>query len=105
MKIDRRIEKCRNRPLKSFNPLKAYFIHVFSPFAIFTNFRTFAVILKEFFFLQFFEKFHIFKIPIVHVDHALDETIPFTPSKVGIYLATPATAATSAITATISVPK
>lgn len=86
MKIDKRIEKCRNRTLKSFNPWFAYIYHVFSPFAVFTNFRTFWVIIKEFFFLQYFEKLHIFKIPVVHVDHPLDEKIPFTPQKVSIYL-------------------
>ena len=75
-----------NKPLKSFNPLVAYAGVLFGPPAVVTNFKCFATILKEFFFLQYFEKFHILRIPVVHVDHPLDKKIPFTPSKVGIYL-------------------
>lgn len=75
-----------NKPLKSFNPLVAYAGVLFGPPSLITNFKCFATILKEFFFLQYFEKFHILHIPVVHVDHPLDKKIPFTPSKVGIYL-------------------
>ncbi|MBQ9205313.1 MAG: hypothetical protein IJ158_01205 [Treponema sp.] len=75
-----------HKPLKSFNPLVAYAGVLFAPPAIIANFKCFATILKEFFFLQYFEKLHILHIPVVHVDHPLDEKIPFTPSKVSIYL-------------------
>jgi len=75
-----------NKPLKSFNPLVAYAGVLFGPPSFITNFKCFATILKEFFFLQYFEKIHILHIPIVHVDHSLDKKIPFTPSKVTIYL-------------------
>ena len=75
-----------NHPLKSFNPLVAYAGVLFGPPSFLTNFKCFATILKEFFFLQYFEKFHILHIPIVHVDHPLDKKIPFTPEKVKIYL-------------------
>ena len=75
-----------HKPLKSFNPLVAYAGVLFGPPALVTNFKCFATILKEFFFLQYFEKWHILRIPVVHVDHPLDKKIPFTPSKVGIYL-------------------
>ena len=75
-----------NHPLKSFNPLVAYAGVLFGPPSFITNFKCFATILKEFFFLQYFEKFHILHIPIVHVDHPLDKKIPFTPEKVKIYL-------------------
>lgn len=85
-KLQKRIENCKNRSLKSFSPIFPYLFLMCNPVAICTNFKTFAVILKEFFFIQFFEKFHIIKIPIVHVDHPLDDKIPFTPSKVGVYL-------------------
>lgn len=85
-KIERKIEKCKNKGLKDFNPWLAYVHHVFHPVAVFTNFRTFAVILRDFFFLQFFEKLHIFKIPVISVDHELDNKIPFIPKKVDIYL-------------------
>lgn len=75
-----------NKPLKSFNPLVAYAGVLFGPPSFLTNFKCFATILKEFFFLQYFEKFHILHIPVVHVDHPLDKKIPFTPAKVKIYL-------------------
>ncbi|MCR4822531.1 MAG: hypothetical protein K5873_06630 [Treponema sp.] len=75
-----------NKALKSFNPLTAYAGVLLGPPALITNFKCFATILKEFFFLQFFEKFHIVHIPVVHVDHPLDQKIPFTPQKVSIYL-------------------
>ena len=75
-----------NKPLKSFNPLVAYAGVLFGPPSFITNFKCFATILKEFFFLQYFEKFHILHISVVHVDHPLDKKIPFTPEKVKIYL-------------------
>lgn len=75
-----------NKPLKSFNPLVAYAGVLFGPPSFITNFKCFATILKEFFFLQYFERFHILHIPVVHVDHPLDKKIPFTPEKVKIYL-------------------
>lgn len=75
-----------NKPLKSFNPLTAYAGVLFGPPSFITNFKCFATILKEFFFLQYFEKFHILHIPVVHVDHPLDKKIPFTPAKVKVYL-------------------
>ncbi len=75
-----------NKPLKSFNPLTAYAGVLLGPPSIITNFKCFATILKEFFFLQYFERFHILHIPVVHVDHPLDQKIPFIPQKVSIYL-------------------
>lgn len=75
-----------DRPLKSFNPLVAYAGALFAPRTVFTNFRCFSTIIREFFLLQYLEKIHILHIPVVHVDHPLDKKIPFTPSKVGVYL-------------------
>ncbi len=74
------------KPLKTFNPLVAYFGVLFGPPSFIANFKCFITILKEFFFLQYLEKFHVIHIPIVHVDHPLDQKIPFTPAKVSIYL-------------------
>ncbi len=85
-KSNRRSERLLGRTLKSFNPWFSYVFVLFHPRTIFTNFRCFAVIIREFFFVQFFEKYGILKIPVVHVDHPLDEKIPFVPEKVSIYL-------------------
>lgn len=64
----------------------SYVFVLFHPRTVLTNFRCFAVIIREFFLVQFLEKFGFLKIPVVHVDHPLDERIPFRPEKVGIYL-------------------
>jgi len=49
---------------------------------------TFArTVVMEFFLLQFAVKWGLRKTPIVSVDHPLDETVPFTPERVGVYLA------------------
>jgi hypothetical protein len=44
------------------------------------------VILRYFFIPQFERKFGFTKTPIVHVDHMLDDTIPFSPHYVKLYL-------------------
>lgn len=43
-------------------------------------------VISNFFTIQQKQKFKITNIPVVHVDHKLDELIPFTPKKVKIYL-------------------
>ena len=45
-----------------------------------------CTVLRDFFFLQFSVKFGFKKIPVLNVDHPLDETVPFTPEKVSVYL-------------------
>lgn len=40
---------------------------------------------RDFFWLQFSVKWGIKRVPIVDVDHPLDDEVPFTPDKVGIY--------------------
>lgn len=83
---EKRIKKIAGRSIKSFKTLPVYLAFLFFPIRNLVCLKTLCIILWEFFFLQFFEKFGIYKIPVVHVDHKLDEKIPFTPSKVGIYL-------------------
>ncbi len=75
-----------NKTLKSFNPLVAYAGVLFGPPSFITNFKCFATIIKDFFILQYLEKFHIFHIPVISVDHPLDKKIPFLPEKIDIYL-------------------
>ena len=75
-----------DRPLKSFSPLPTYTVLLFHPFGVISNFHTLYVIGRDFFLLQQLEKHHIIHIPIVPVDHPLDEKIPFTPEKIQIYL-------------------
>ncbi len=73
------------------------------PFAEFSAFKTFSrmffilenrkelpmlakTVTSNFFFIQQKQKFKITHIPVVHVDHKLDEQIPFVPAKVKTYL-------------------
>ena len=51
--------------------------------SMFTYLKT---VMRDFFFLQFAVKFGFKKIRIINVDHPLDETVPFTPEKVSVYL-------------------
>lgn len=84
--LEKKIRKIAGRSLKTFRMLPTYIVLLLYPSLCFTTIKTLCIIANEFFFLQFFEKFGIFKIPVVHVDHPLDNKIPFTPSKVGVYL-------------------
>ncbi len=49
-------------------------------------FRYLGTVMRDFFWLQFSVKFGFRKIPIISVDHPLDETVPFLPGKVSVYL-------------------
>ncbi len=82
----KRIEKVRRRSLKSFKVGLVYIVMMFHPKAVKTIYPLLFTIIKDFFLLQFFEKWHIYHIPIVHVDHPLDKKVPFTPERVHIYL-------------------
>jgi len=58
----------------------------FSRRAIGPLFRYLTTVMRDFFFLQFAVKFGFKKIPVINVDHPLDEKVPFTPEKVSVYL-------------------
>lgn len=45
-----------------------------------------GTVLKDFFALQFSVRLGLRKIPIVDVDHPLDDEVPFAPDKIGPYL-------------------
>ena len=45
-----------------------------------------GTVLEDFFWLQFAVKWGFKKVPIVDVDHPLDDEVPFAPDKVGAYL-------------------
>jgi len=48
--------------------------------------RFVGTVLKDFFALQFSVRLGLRKTPVVNVDHPLDEQIPFTPERIGVYL-------------------
>ena len=45
-----------------------------------------GTVLEDFFWLQFAVKWGFKKLPVVDVDHPLDDEVPFAPDKVGAYL-------------------
>ncbi|WP_318743108.1 hypothetical protein [Treponema sp.] len=49
-------------------------------------FRFLGIVLHKFFFLQYFEKIHIYKIPVKSVDHELDTKVPFREELTMLYL-------------------
>lgn len=49
-------------------------------------FQYLRTVIKDFFWLQFSVKLGLKKIPIINIDHELDNRVPFTPERVSIYL-------------------
>ena len=83
---EKRIRKVAGRPLASFSVLRSYANLLFRPRSIPATFAYLRSVVCNFFVLQFLVKWGIKKIPVVRVDHPLDQTIPFLPHKVGIYM-------------------
>ena len=82
----KRIDKVRSRPLKSFNVLYAYFMFTFRWRGL-KRFAPFILhVIQKFFLVQYLEKFHILHIPVKHVDHQLDTLIPYKPAVSECYL-------------------
>ncbi len=83
---EKRILKVKGKSLKSFNVLFAYIAFL----TRFMGLKTFSIfifnVLQKFFFIQYFQKFHILHIPCKNVDHELDEKVPFCPEKINCYL-------------------
>lgn len=78
--------RAKVKPIESFPVLPTWIV-------VFTHLGTaarcvsyMATTAKDFFLLQYLRKFKLIKIPLVHVDHPLDEKIPFTPSRIGNYM-------------------
>lgn len=80
------ITKTSGRPLGSFSVLWSYATIPFRPRSIGAFLSYMRTVVANFFGFQFLVKWGIKKIPVVHVDHPLDKTIPFLPHKIGIYL-------------------
>ncbi|MGP1530516.1 MAG: hypothetical protein ACTTI3_09335 [Treponema sp.] len=72
--------------ISSYSILLPYLIVPFRVKSARALFRFLRTVIRDFFWLQFSVKWHLKNIPILDVSHSLDEVIPFTPEKVGIYL-------------------
>ena len=80
----KRIANVSGKPLSSFSVFWAYATIPFRAFIPLA--KLLRSIIAVFFVLQFGRKWGFLKIPVVHVDHPLDKTIPFLPQKVDVYL-------------------
>lgn len=74
------------KPLARFSVLRSYLILPFSRKTAGHFFRFIGGVITNFFLIQQKQKIGSTHIPVVHVDHPLDEKIAFTPGKVKIYL-------------------
>lgn len=81
-RINREIKKSMNE----FSILDAYLTIPFRLRAIGPLWHLIFVVIRRFFAIQFLEKWHILKVPVTHVDHELDDKVPFEPQRVNIYL-------------------
>jgi hypothetical protein len=73
-------------PLAEFGILRAYLLVPTHRKSLAALFSYLAVVIKDFFFLQFSVKWGWKKIAVVSVDHPLDALIPFVPEKTPVYL-------------------
>mgnify|MGYP000844164577 FL=1 len=72
--------------LKTFSVARAYFYVILNPKSLWALLCYLRTVLCDFFLLQFSVKLGFRKIPITHVDHHLDDSVPFDPTKVHVYL-------------------
>ncbi len=82
----KKINAVKNRTLASFSIVRAYLTIPFSYQTIPHLWSFLRTVGYNFFLPQFLKKFKLSKVPVIHVDHPLDNKVPFTPSKVDIYL-------------------
>ena len=80
------IRDFKNRRLDTFNPIRAYIHILFSFKGVVVLFKFLGIVLHKFFFLQYFEKIHIYRIPVKSVDHELDTKVPFREELTMLYL-------------------
>ncbi len=71
---------------KEYKSIKTYLFLAFNPGSFKAFWRCVNTALHKFFLLQFSVKWKFRKIPVVHVDNALDKKIPFTPERISTYL-------------------
>jgi len=82
----KRIQKVSGKKMSSFKVAICYLVLPFRLNSLPTVIKMLFVIINKFFLIQFLVKFHIMKIPVTHVDHALDKKVPFEPKRVDVYL-------------------
>ncbi len=80
------VEKTTGKPLTSFKGFYMTMKSIAHPKAFVAMMHFLLNMVGLFFFPQHFRKMHLKRTPIKHVDHALDEKIPFRPDKYPVYM-------------------
>lgn len=75
-----------DRKLSEFSVARAYFNILCSFIGIGFIFPFILTVIGKFFLLQYFEKIHLFKIPVKNVDHELDSRVPFREDLSPVYM-------------------
>ena len=83
---EKRIKKVQGKKLTEFNILYCYFTIPFRIPSIFVLPPFLHTVIWYFFLPQYFRKIKLLRTPIKHVDHKLDERVPFRPDYVGKYM-------------------
>ena len=82
----KKIDKVSDRSIFSFNVLYCYFTIPFRPYGCHAVWSFIRSVLARFFIPMYLRKIHVIHTPIKHVDHELDEKVPFRPEYIKIYL-------------------
>ncbi len=83
----KRIEKLKGKDInKDFKILEWFFSVGWMPPAFGETVKYLGVVAWKFFLLEYLQKIHIFRIPVKHVDHQLDEKVPFDTSLYPVYM-------------------
>lgn len=83
---ERQDKKFAERPLSAYSGKYPYFRLLWSFRTAKVSWKFLGTVIKNYLGIQFLEKWGFYHIPIVHVDSPLDKKIPFTPSKVNVYM-------------------
>lgn len=83
---EKRDLKFAERPLSSFSGFYVYIRSILSPRTTVSSWKFVFTVIKNYMIIQFKQKWGFSNIPVVCVDHPLDEKIPFTPSMVKTYM-------------------
>ena len=81
-----KIEKMKTRSISSFGRATGYFYLIFNHVTIIPLLAYLSRVIFKFFLPQYFQKIHLRHTPVKHVDHKLDEAVPFAPEHLDTYM-------------------
>ena len=76
----------KQNSIENYSMIKAVFRSILLPGTTTTAWKLIFTVLKDFFFLQLHQKYHLTHRPVINVDTEIDKKIPFSPSHVGTYM-------------------